>query len=157
MILDKLTPQVKEALLEYLQGVEDYRQAARITIPAHAIPVLWPHFVGETREVFVVLGINIDGRVVLNETLFTGAISECTVDLKIIFRRLLETGATRFMTAHNHPSGSVERSGADNSIFNRMDQAGRLMGIENIDNYIFSTKEMWSQNADTVLRISRYI
>ena len=56
-----------------------------------------------------------------------------TADVKCIFTRLLLCGASRFAVAHNHPSGDFTPSEADKEVCNRLEEAGKLLGIDMLD------------------------
>lgn len=65
------------------------------------------------QESFWILGVNAKNRVLLKEMLFLGGISSTSVDLKILFKRLLLAGADGFVCVHSHPSGSAAPSEDD--------------------------------------------
>lgn len=53
-----------------------------------------------------------------------------------IFTQLCLCGATAFIIAHNHPSGSIEPSQEDIEITQRLKKAGEMMNITLLDHII---------------------
>lgn len=68
-----------------------------------------------------------------------GGRSEATVDLKVLFRRLLIEGASAFAVCHNHPSGGWEAATASNEdidLTKRIKQVADVIGIRFLDHFI---------------------
>ena len=66
----------------------------------------------------------------------SGAIDSTLVDVRVVIRRLLEMGATRFAVAHNHPSGSLEPSPCDDRLTAYLRDAARFFNIKLLDHLI---------------------
>ncbi len=73
-----------------------------------------------------------------------GTMNGSTVHPREIFSRLLMLGVTRFIMAHNHPSGSTNPSDCDVEITKRLQQAGDLMGISLMDHIIVGEETYYS-------------
>jgi len=98
------------------------------------------------QESFWLLGLNQANKGVLKECIFLGGLSECMIDIKIIFRRLLQAGCAQFICIHNHPGGCFTPSKYDNEITNRIKEAGKIIDLPLLDHIIigdgyFSYKE----------------
>lgn len=68
-------------------------------------------------------------------------VSHGTVNLSVcnprdIFIKALLCGASNIVLAHNHPSGDATPSKEDIDTYNRIKEAGKLMGISLLDNII---------------------
>ena len=50
----------------------------------------------------------------------------------------------KFILHHNHPSGSIEPSDADNDFTERMIKTGQLLKIEVVDHVVISEKKFFS-------------
>jgi DNA repair protein RadC len=59
-------------------------------------------------------------------------------------KHALLAGATCFVLVHNHPSGSVRPSGADNELTQRVKRAGDTMNIRMIDHVILTDGDYYS-------------
>jgi len=89
------------------------------------------------QEQFVVLYLNQTNSVLGVFKASIGGISGTVIDTRIIFSVGLKLLATKMIIAHNHPSGNVEPSIADEELTLRLQQAGEIMEIRLIDHLIF--------------------
>lgn len=74
----------------------------------------------ERREVFAVLYMDSQHKVLAYEPLFFGTLNSCSVYPREVVRRFLEHNAHAVIFAHNHPSGEPEPSCADKAITKRL-------------------------------------
>lgn len=65
-----------------------------------------------------------------------GTVNASLVNPREIFIRLLLSGASNFILAHNHPSGSCTPSNEDCKLTDRINDCARLMGIPLLDHII---------------------
>jgi DNA repair protein RadC len=96
------------------------------------------------REHFILIQFDTHLVPIKSEILFIGGISEATIDVRIVFKHLLESGAVRFAIAHNHPSGNLTSSASDHHIVNKLQKIGALLNIKLIDSIIFNKTEFYS-------------
>jgi DNA repair protein RadC len=88
-------------------------------------------------EVFGVLYLAQSGKIKQDfEIISTGGITSTTVDPRKIFRRALEIGAVSMIVAHNHPSGSVQPSKADEALTQKLLQGSKFLDIKLLDHVI---------------------
>lgn len=73
-----------------------------------------------------------------------GGISHTIVDPRIIFLKALEVQATSMVLCHNHPSGSLRPSRADEELTAKLKSAGKLLDIEVVDHLIVSDEGYYS-------------
>lgn len=73
-----------------------------------------------------------------------GGVSGTVVDIKIILSVALKCNASSIILAHNHPSGNVQPSEADNGITNKLKNACKLLEIYLLDHLIISKNEYFS-------------
>jgi DNA repair protein RadC len=66
------------------------------------------------------------------------------VDVRILLRKALETGAVGLILAHNHPSGNLSPSRADVEITKKVKKASETMDIRVLDHIILSGGEYYS-------------
>ena len=95
-------------------------------------------------EVFGVLYLVQAGWIRLFEIVHEGGITSTTVDLRIIFKKALEHEAVSIIVAHNHPSGSLRPSKADEVLTQKLNQASKIMDIKLLDHIILSDKGYFS-------------
>lgn len=62
-----------------------------------------------------------------------GVVNASLVGIREVFLKVLLSGASRFVLAHNHPSGDVTPSKEDLEIAKKMSKAAHLMGVQFCD------------------------
>ena len=92
----------------------------------------------KTEEHFIVLALDIKHRIVATKVISVGSATETIADPRIIFRWLIQVGASRCVIGHNHPSGSVDPSGADIQLSRQLVEAGKLVEITVMDHLVVS-------------------
>ena len=121
-ILDKPFIRSSKDLIDYLKiALRDY-----------------PH------EVFAVVFMNRANKINHFQVMSTGGISYTIVDPRIIFKKALEVKATSIMLCHNHPSGNLRPSRADEEITQKLKNAGKLLEINVVDHVIVSDEGHFS-------------
>lgn len=95
-------------------------------------------------EVFAIVFLNKSNRVKHFEVISKGGINHTIVDPRIVFLKALEVQATSMVLCHNHPSGSLRPSRADEEITARLKSAGKLLDIEVVDHLIVSDEGYYS-------------
>jgi DNA repair protein RadC len=95
-------------------------------------------------EEFWVLCLNNANRVITVFQLSKGGLTGTLVDVRILLRKALETGAVGLILAHNHPSGNLSPSRADVDITKKVKKASETMDIRVLDHIILSGAEYYS-------------
>jgi len=95
-------------------------------------------------EVFAALFLNRSNKVNHFEILSEGGITGTVADPRIIIRRALEMNAVSIVLCHNHPSGSVRPSQADEDITCKIQGAARYFDIKVLDHIIVSNEGFYS-------------
>lgn len=78
------------------------------------------------------------------ERIGVGGITEVAVDVRIILRSALISGATAMIFVHNHPSGSLTPSGNDDSLTERLRKACEVMRVYLADHVIVTDSGYYS-------------
>lgn len=76
-----------------------------------------------------VLYLDSRNRLVLDQLLSEGDVSEAAIHPRQVVKQAMDLGAAALILVHNHPSGSPEPSRADIQITNRIAEAAGLLGI----------------------------
>jgi DNA repair protein RadC len=95
-------------------------------------------------EVFAVLFLNRANKVNHFEIVSEGGITGTVADPRIILRRALEEDAVSIILCHNHPSGSLKPSRADEQLTVKIKEAARLFDITVLDHIIVSEMGYYS-------------
>ena len=91
---------------------------------------------GRQQEVFVVLFLDAQHRLIATEELFHGTLTQTSVYPREVVKRAMMHNAAAVMLAHNHPSGLSEPSSADNMITARLKEALAFVDVKVIDHFI---------------------
>jgi DNA repair protein RadC len=87
-------------------------------------------------ERFRILFLDPSHRLIADEEMQRGTISQISLYPRTIFRRALELNAAAIILVHNHPSGDPTPSREDIDVTRRLDQIGRSLGVEVLDHII---------------------
>jgi len=98
----------------------------------------------EQREVFAVLFLNRANKVNHFEIISEGGITGTVADPRVILKRALEESAVNLILCHNHPSGSLKPSRADEQLTSKIRDAARLLDIQVLDHIIVSERGYFS-------------
>ena len=102
------------------------------------------HIGSRPHEVFVVLFLDVQHRLIVLEELFRGTLTQASVYPREIVMRALHHQAAAVVLAHNHPSGSIEPSRADESLTQTLRAALSLVDVRVIDHVIVSPGQSFS-------------
>ena len=67
-----------------------------------------------------------------------GALDQCLIHPREVFRKAVVCSTCSIITVHNHPSGSPEPSPEDYRIWERLEAAGGILGIDVLDHLIIT-------------------
>lgn len=113
------------------------------------------HYWNEDRinliEEFKVLFLNRANRVLQIFTVSLGGVTGTVVDPRIILAAALRIGACTMFLAHNHPSGSLKPSRADEELTKKIKEAAKYHDIKVIDHIILSDETYFSFADDGLL------
>ena len=91
---------------------------------------------GRQQEVFLVLFLDTQHRVIASEELFHGTLSQTSVYPREVVKRALHHNAAAVILAHNHPSGVAEPSNADQVLTQALKNALVLVDVRVLDHFI---------------------
>ncbi|EBV5609901.1 JAB domain-containing protein [Salmonella enterica subsp. enterica serovar Java] len=96
---------------------------------------------GEEREIFLVIFLDAQHRVLQHSRLFSGTLNHVEVHPREIVREAIKFNASAVILAHNHPSGCAEPSKADKLITERVIKCCQFMDIRMLDHLIIGRGE----------------
>jgi DNA repair protein RadC len=88
------------------------------------------------REVFVVVLLDAQNRVLATEELFAGTLTQTSVYPREVVKVALQWNAGAVVLAHNHPSGVAEPSQADQLLTETLKRALSLVDVKVLDHFI---------------------
>jgi DNA repair protein RadC len=95
-------------------------------------------------EVFCCLYLDNRHRLIVFEELFRGTIDRAGVHPREVLRQTLMHNAAAVIFAHNHPSGVLEPSQADELITRRLKEALALVDVRVLDHFIIGDARCFS-------------
>lgn len=69
-----------------------------------------------------------------------GSITSCVIDIRKLFQIVLLSNATRFILAHNHPSGDLTPSIDDIEITKQIKKGSKILNLCFIEHFIITKK-----------------
>ena len=112
--------------------------------PVRVRQFLTLHMAGRRREAFGVLFLDATHRVIAFEVLFEGTLAQTSVHPREVVRRAFELDAAAVILTHNHPSGSVEPSRADEYLTQHLKSALSLIDVRTLDHVIVGGLDTFS-------------
>ena len=115
---------------------EQLRAREALQSPGAVIQYLQLHLAHRGHEVFAVLFLDAQHRMIAMEEMFRGTLSETSVYPREVVVRALHHRAAAVVLAHNHPSGQVRPSRADESLTQALRAALGLVDVRVLDHVI---------------------
>lgn len=92
-------------------------------------------------EVFVVIFLDAQNRVIADEEMFRGTLTQTSVYPREVVKAALKHNAGSVIFAHNHPSGVPEPSQSDRLLTDTLKQALSLIDVRVLDHFIVAGSE----------------
>ena len=89
-------------------------------------------------EVFAVVFLNRANKINHFEIVSEGGITGTVADPRVILKKALEEDAVSIILCHNHPSGSLKPSRADEELTSKIKEAAKYFDIKILDHMIVS-------------------
>lgn len=98
----------------------------------------------ESREIFAVLFLDNQHKILIFERLFFGTLNAAAVYPRVVVEQALKHHAAAVILTHNHPSGVAEASLADKQITEKLIQALQLIDVRVLDHIIVAGNQCYS-------------
>ena len=95
-------------------------------------------------EIFAVVFLNRSNRINHFEIISKGGMTGTVADPRIILKKALEQEATAIVLCHNHPSGNLKPSQADEELTLKIKEAAKYFDIKVMDHIIVSEDGYYS-------------
>ncbi|WP_230089523.1 JAB domain-containing protein [Herminiimonas contaminans] len=120
------------------------KHGPKLTSPKDVMDYLRLQLLHEMREVFAVVFMDTQHRVLAYEELFFGTIHQTSVYPRAIVQRAMSLNAASMILAHNHPSGSTQPSEADKQLTNRLKSLLESIDVRVLDHFIIGEEGTFS-------------
>lgn len=124
--------------------LSETKELTKINSSADACKLMQPLIGDLPHEEFWVLLLNNSNKVVYKLQLSKGGLTQTIVDIRLIYKTALEHLATAIILVHNHPSGQLNPSQADNDITQKIKKAGNTLDIKLLDHLIITQNNYFS-------------
>ncbi|MHA6896399.1 RadC family protein [Ralstonia pseudosolanacearum] len=127
-----------DQILEAARQVIDRKMSrgAEFSGPAAVKEYLQVKLAGFEHEVFAVLLLDAQHRLIEYIEMFRGTIDGAVVHAREVVKEALRHNAAAVILAHNHPSGNPEPSAADKALTLRLREALALVEIRMLDHIV---------------------
>lgn len=119
-------------------------KVAKIITSRDAYDQLRGHMQDLNHEVFWVMYLNNNNRIMGAEKISEGGITGTVIDVRILLHKALERFACGIVIAHNHPSGNLLPSEPDLKITRQIEQACKLLDVALLDHLIIAASGYYS-------------
>jgi len=115
---------------------ESLRERDCLSSPARVRDFLRVTLEGRDHEVFLVVFLDAQNRLIAVEEMFRGTLTQTSVYPREVVKRSLVHNAAAVILAHNHPSGVAEPSRSDELLTTSLRQALSLVDVKVLDHFI---------------------
>ena len=126
------------------RALSTVREEPMLTTSRDLYDYLQPLIGDLDHEEFWVMTLSSACRIKSCERLFSGGIESTIIDIRMVFRKVLESKACSIVIAHNHPSGNDRPSAQDIVLTKKVREAGKVLDIVLLDHIIVCPDRYYS-------------
>ena len=124
---------------------DDIKEKQKVDNPEKIAKIMYEilrneDIVDQDKEHFWVIGLNTKLNIKYIELVTLGILNSSIVHPREVFRLAVMKGVDSIILCHNHPSGDLTPSHCDLDITTRLEDAGKILGIEVVDHIIINNK-----------------
>lgn len=124
--------------------VQELAERPVFDAPAKVKDYLQLQLGGHGFEVFAVMFLDAQNRLLRLEEMFRGTLTQTSVYPREVVKRALDLHAGAVILAHNHPSGAAEPSRADEYLTQTLKSALQLVDVRVLDHLVVGRSEVVS-------------
>lgn len=140
-----------KACLEIARRVNDKsldikqdKKKKRILSPQEVFKILKPKLAHHKKEHFVLISFDTRNTLLSIDTISIGTLNASLVHPRELFEIAIRHHAASVIIAHNHPSGDPYPSDEDIRVTAKLQEAGKLLGIQVLDHIIVGNDSFYS-------------
>ena len=103
------------------------------------------------QEYFLALYLDGANHLIQTKIITIGILNQSLVHPREVFSYAIEKRCASIIVAHNHPSGILEASSEDINVTKRLQESGKILGIELLDHLIITNDGFVSLKEECVL------
>ena len=133
-----LTPYAQRTIRRAINLLDKYLRQPGISFTSSIAARDWLRLqlAGQEREVFMVLYLDNQHRLLESETLFAGSVYHVQVHPREVVKSALRFNAAAVVLAHNHPSGDPEPSKVDRQMTDKLKEVLGLVDVKTLDHLV---------------------
>jgi DNA repair protein RadC len=116
----------------------------KITSSSDVFNIMQPILGDLPHEEFWVMLLNRSNKVITKFRVSQGGVSGTVIDVRLILKPAIENLASSIILCHNHPSGNIYPSDADENITQKVSGAAEVMDIKVLDHLIIAAEKYLS-------------
>ena len=120
---------------------EELKEKALFATPQAVRDYLQLQLGGRLHEIFAVLFLDSQHRLIALEELFRGTLTQTSVYPREVVVRALALNAASVVLAHNHPSGAATPSRADEALTQTLKSALALADVRVLDHFVVTSTQ----------------
>ncbi len=124
----------------------------KITSPENVVSYYHAKLKFQQKECLVLIVLDSKNRILADEIVSVGSLHASIADPREIFFMALKKNGSSIILLHNHPSGDPTPSREDIQTTNRIEEAGKLLGIQLQDHIILGQGSYISLKAEGYLK-----
>ena len=119
-------------------------EAAKLNSSASVFDLMQPLLGDLDHEEFWILLLNNANKLKYKWQLSIGGITATLVDVRLIYKKAIEMGATSIILCHNHPSGNLKPSQSDIILTKKVIKGASLLDVKILDHVIITETSFYS-------------
>jgi DNA repair protein RadC len=119
------------------------RESVKITCAEDVLPLL-ADIAGKQQEHFICFSLNGANEIIERRIVTIGLLDKGPVHPREVFADVIADRAAAVIFAHNHPSGELQPSEADQRMHEQLTEAGKILGLRVLDHVIITRKGYYS-------------
>lgn len=123
---------------------ENYREQISIKSHRDVIKVVKQKLKDKKKEHFLILCLDTRNNLIKISNISTGTLDANLVHPREVFKEAIQSLSSSIILVHNHPSGNPEPSEADIDITKRIQETGKIVGIDVLDHIIIANDKSFS-------------
>ncbi|EFE6861226.1 hypothetical protein GFB19_13140 [Escherichia coli] len=141
-----LTPYAQRTIRRAINLLDKYLRKPGISFTSSTAARDWLRLqlARQEREMFMVLYLDNQHRLLESETLFAGSVNHVQVHPREVVKSALRFNAAAVVLAHNHPSGDPEPSQCDRNITGRLKEALAVVDVSTLDHLVIGSESIVS-------------
>ena len=137
----------KQELIRELMALEKASPVAHVGHPKDLASTLIAKFGRKKKEHFLCTTLDGAHNVIKTHVVTIGILTRTVVHPREVFVEAIKDRSAAIIVSHNHPSGQLEPSSEDRKLTDRLEEAGRILGIPVLDHLVFGETGFYSMLA----------